>query len=92
MPTNTVKHNACPECLRRSFLLELLGPYLDRLTGDRPGSSALPLLGMANEQLTAAAAPQVAPQILARIRALSATRMNEALGAAGCWALSLIHI
>ena len=86
MPTNTVKHNACPECLRRSFLLELLGPYLDRLTGDRPGSSALPLLGMANEQLTAAAAPQVAPQILARIRALSATRMNEALGAAGCWA------
>ncbi|MEZ5078122.1 MAG: DNA-processing protein DprA [Solirubrobacterales bacterium] len=87
MPTNTAKTNACPDCLRRSSLLELLAPYLDRLivAGDDPPAIA-DLLRLPSDELAAAAAPGVALQLLARVDALSETRLRESLEAAGCWA------
>ena len=86
MPTDTAKPNACPDCLRRSSLLELLAPYLDRLTGAPDGPPALGLLQLPNEQLAAAAAPRVAHQLLARVDALTETRLKESVESAGCWA------
>jgi DNA processing protein len=78
---------SCPECLRRSWLLGLLGPYLEKLTTTEPGTRSAGLLRLSNEDLVAAAAPRVADQLLARVAALSADDLEAQLEAAGCWAL-----
>jgi DNA processing protein len=77
---------ACLECLRRSWLLAALGPYVERLATGEPGSRSPELLRLANEDLVEVAAPKVAEQLLARIAALPEERLNEELSLAGCWA------
>ncbi|MEZ5078451.1 MAG: DNA-processing protein DprA [Solirubrobacterales bacterium] len=77
---------ACPDCLRRSWLLELLGPYLERLATGEPGSRSPELLRLPSEELVAVAAPKVAGHLVARVGALSEGHLAEALEAAGCWA------
>jgi DNA processing protein len=77
---------ACLECLRRSWLLADLGPYVERLATGEVGSRSPELLRLSNEELVAVAAPKVAGQLLARIAALSEERLNEELLVAGCWA------
>ncbi len=77
---------ACPECLRRSWLLALLGPYIERIATGAVGSRSPELLRLSNDDLVAAAAPQVAAQLLGRIEALSEGHLEEELQAAECWA------
>jgi len=77
---------ACPECLRRSWLLALLGPYVEKIATGNPGSRSPELLRLSNEDLVAAAAPKVAAQLLGRVAALSERHLGEELAAAGCWA------
>lgn len=77
---------ACPDCLRRSWLLALLGPYVERLASGEPGSRSPELLRLSNEDLVAAAAPKVSRQLLERIAALDDEHMARELTAAGCWA------
>jgi DNA processing protein len=77
---------ACVECLRRSWLLALLGPYVERIATGSPGSRSPELLRLCNEDLVAVAAPQVAAQMLARIAALTERGLAEELRAVGCWA------
>ena len=77
---------ACPDCLRRSWLLALLGPYVEKLATSAPGSRSPELLRLANEDLVAVAAPKVAGQLLARIEALGEEELEQQLAAAGCWA------
>jgi len=77
---------ACPSCLRRSWLLALLGPYVERIATGSPGSRAPELLRLSNEDLLAVAAPKVAGQLLARVEALAETHLQEELAAASCWA------
>lgn len=77
---------ACPECLRRSWLLAALGPYIEKIATGEPGSRSPELLRLPNEDLVEVAAPKVAGQMLARIAALPEGRLNEELSAAGCWA------
>ncbi len=77
---------ACHECLRRAWLLALLGPYVERLASGEVGQRAPELLRLSNEDLVAAAAPKVAAQILARVEALSPAQMELELTASGCWA------
>lgn len=78
--------SACVECLRRSWLLALLGPYIEKIaTGDR-GSRSPELLALDNEDLLAVSAPKVAGQLLARVRALGEGQLRAELAAAGCWA------
>jgi DNA processing protein len=77
---------ACPDCLRRSWLLAELGPYIERSILGGPGHRALALFRLGSEDLAAAVAPKVAAQILARNRALGDLRLAEQLEAAGCWA------
>lgn len=81
-----VEPRACPDCLRRSWLLALLGPYIERLATGSPGSRSPELLRLSNEDLVAAAAPKIATQLLARIGALSERHLADELGTAQCWA------
>jgi DNA processing protein len=77
---------ACPDCLRRSWLLALLGPYVERIATGSPGSRSPELLRLANEDLVEVAAPNVAAQLLAQVAAMPERRLAEELRAAGCWA------
>lgn len=78
--------SACPECLRRSWLLALLAPYIEKIATGEPGSRSPELLRLSNEDLVEVAAPKVAPQLLARVEALPEAYLAEELAAAGCWA------
>jgi DNA processing protein len=77
---------ACVECLRRSWLLAALGPYVEKIATGEPGSRSPELLRLSNEELLEVAAPKVATQMLARIEALSEARLVEELLMAECWA------
>jgi DNA processing protein len=77
---------ACPECLRRSWLLAALAPYVEKIATGEAGSRSPELLRLSNEDLVEVAAPRVAAQMLARIAALPEPRLRAALDAAGCWA------
>jgi len=78
--------SACPECLRRSWLLAALGPYVEKIATGAVGSRSPELLRLSNEELVEIAAPKVARQILARVAALPEEKLNEELLVAGCWA------
>lgn len=82
----TDRPRACPDCLRRAWLLALLGPYIERLATGAPGSRSPELLRLSNEDLAAAAAPKVAGQLLGRVAALTEQELEAQLEAAGCWA------
>ena len=77
---------ACPDCLRRSWLLAALGPYIEKIATGEVGSRSPELLRLSNEDLVEIAAPKVADHLLARITALPEQRLNEELELAGCWA------
>jgi DNA processing protein len=77
---------ACPECLRRSWLLSLLGPYVEKVATGSPGSRSPELLRLSNEDLVEVAAPRVATQLLGRVEALPERRLADELAVAGCWA------
>jgi DNA processing protein len=77
---------ACPDCLRRSWLLALLGPYVEKIATGAVGSRSPELLRLSNEDLVAAAAPKVAGQLLARVEALDEGYLEAELLAARCWA------
>jgi DNA processing protein len=78
--------SACLDCLRRSWLLAALGPYVERIATGDVGSRSPELLRLSNEDLIEVAAPKVADQLLAQITALSEGRLAEALLLADCWA------
>jgi len=77
---------ACPDCLRRSWLLAALGPYIEKIATGAVGSRSPELLRLDNEDLLAAAAPKVATQLLGRVAALSERQLATELLAAQCWA------
>jgi DNA processing protein len=77
---------ACPTCLRRSWLLSLAAPYIEKALAHATGSTRFELLGRRNEALAEAVAPRVASTLLARIEAIPEQRFADELEAAGCWA------
>ncbi len=77
---------ACPDCLRRSWLLALLGPYVEKVATGAVGSRSPELLRLSNEDLLAVAAPNVAGQLLGRVEALPESHFEQELAATGCWA------
>lgn len=81
-----IRSRACPDCLRRAWLLALLGPYVERIATGSPGSRSPELLRLSNEDLTAAAAPKVAAHLLARVETKPERSFEDELTAAGCWA------
>lgn len=77
---------ACPGCLRRSWLLAALGPYIEHIATGEVGSRSPELLRLTNEELVEVAAPKAAAQLLARVEALSEAGLHEELALASCWA------
>jgi DNA processing protein len=77
---------ACPRCLRRAWLLELLGPYVERIATGEVGSRSPELLRLSNEDLVEAVAPRVGAQLLGRVEAIGERDLERALLAAECWA------
>ncbi|HEX7280221.1 MAG TPA: DNA-processing protein DprA [Solirubrobacterales bacterium] len=82
---------ACLDCLRRSWLLAALGPYVEKIATGEVGSRSPELLRLSNENLVEVAAPKVAEQLLARVAALREEKMQEELAQAGCWACCCHH-
>jgi DNA processing protein len=78
---------ACPDCLRRAWLLAHLAPYIEKVATGAPGSRSPELLRLSDEELSAAAAPAAAAQILAGVAAIDERRMRAELRAAQCWAV-----
>jgi len=74
-------HTACLDCLRRSWLLALAAPYIER---ERRSAG---LLGFDNARLVATVAPLVSDQILARVASLTEQAMTEQLARSECWAV-----
>jgi len=77
---------ACPECLRRAWLLELLGPYIEKIATGSLGSRSPELLRLSSEDLVEVAAPRTGSQLLARVAAIPEEHFEHELAAAGCWA------
>lgn len=77
---------ACLDCLRRSWLLASLGPYIEKIASGEVGSRSPELLRLSNEDLVEVASPKVAAPMLGRVEALSEERLREELLAAECWA------
>ena len=76
---------ACPDCLRRAWLLGLLGPYIEKIATGAVGSRSPELLRLSNEDLVEVAAPKVAAQLLGRVAALGEGEFAAELAAARCW-------
>jgi len=78
--------SACPHCLRRSWLLAHLAPYIEKVASGEVGSRSPELLRLSNEDLAAAVAPKIAAQVLSRIEAMPEHRLTSDLRATQCWA------
>jgi DNA processing protein len=78
---------ACVECLRRAWLLALLGPYLEKTATGSVGRRSPELLRLCNEDLVEVVAPKVKRKLLDRVEGLGGDRLAKRLDAARCWAL-----
>jgi DNA processing protein len=78
---------ACAECLRRSWLLALLGPYLEKVATGSVGRRSPELLRLSNEDLVEIVAPEKGRKAIDRVEALTESSFAERLDAAGCWAI-----
>ena len=74
---------ACLDCLRRSWLLADLGPYVERVATGEVGSRSPELLRLSNEDLVEVAAPKVAGQLLARVGGAAGGAAERRAGAGG---------
>jgi DNA protecting protein DprA len=81
--------DACPECLRRSWLLGMLGPYIERTVVHRGASAATGLLALTDEALARQAAPEQASKLIAAVAVAGAgeDEMHAQLDSADCWAV-----
>ncbi|HTR73667.1 MAG TPA: DNA-processing protein DprA [Solirubrobacterales bacterium] len=78
---------ACAGCLRRSWLLGLLGPWLEKVATGSIGRRSPELLRLGNEELIEVVAPAKGPAALHEVEAHPDAWFGERLAAARCWAL-----
>jgi DNA processing protein len=78
---------ACVECLRRSWLLSLLGPYLEKVTTGKVGRRSPELLRLGNAELVEAVAPSAGNTMLRRVARLESKWFAAKLEETGCWAI-----
>jgi DNA processing protein len=79
--------HACLECLRRTWLLGKLAPYIEKIATSRGGTRSPQLLGRPIEDLAERAAPKDWGKLLTEVRAVPERDVREAIVAAGCWAV-----
>ena len=78
--------SACEDCLRRSWLISALAPFIQNVCDDRPGKRTPELLRLDDEDLAEAAAGKHADRILSGVAGVTAGQMLASLDEAGCWA------
>ena len=79
-------NSACPDCLRRSWLLERLGAWIQNVVDDRAGRRTPELLRLDNEELVRAVAAKQVDEMLSWNESLTEGEMRSTLESAGCWA------
>lgn len=78
--------SACERCLRRSWLIAALAPYIQVVCDDLPGKRTPELLRLDDEDLAEAAAGRKMDLILTEVATVSAGQMVGSLESSGCWA------
>jgi DNA processing protein len=78
---------ACPDCLRRAWLLSSLAPYIERAASASPGRRCAELLALPSEDLAAAAAPKDRDRMLEKAKSIPERDLRRALDRAGCWSI-----
>jgi DNA processing protein len=81
------ERRACVECLRRSWLLSLLGPYLEKTATGSVGRRSPELLRLGNEDLVEVVAPGEGQRMIGELATRGDGWFAERLDAAGCWAI-----
>ncbi|MDX6654151.1 MAG: processing protein, partial [Solirubrobacterales bacterium] len=83
--------SACVECLRRSWLLALLGPYIEKTATGSVGRRSPELLRLGNEELVEVVAPNATGRLLGEVEVLGEADLRGRLAAAECWAICRHH-
>jgi DNA processing protein len=81
------ERRACVACLRRSWLLSLLGPYLERTATGKAGRRSPELLRLSNEDLVEVVAPSAGKGLIGEVEARGEAWFAERLDEAECWAI-----
>lgn len=81
------ERRACVECLRRSWLLALLGPYLEKTATGKVGRRSPELLRLSNEDLVEVVAPGPGPKLIDEVEARGEGWFAARLEEAECWAI-----
>ncbi len=81
------ERRACVECLRRSWLLSSLGPYLEKTATGAAGRRSPELLRLSNEELVEVVAPSAGAKMVRELAGLGEGWFGERLEEAGCWAV-----
>jgi len=74
-------------CLRRSCLLGLLGPFLEKTATGKVGRRSPELLRLGNEDLVEVVAPGPGRKLIGEVEARGEGWYAERLEEAGCWAI-----
>lgn len=83
----TATEGACAECLRRSWLIARLAPFIQVACDDRAGRRTPELLRLGDRDLVAAVAPRREDEMLSENSRLDEGDLRGVLRTAGCWAL-----
>jgi DNA processing protein len=83
--------SACPECLRRSWLLARLGGWIQNVVDDRDGHRTPELLRLSTPDLVGAVAANQEDEILDWHQSLTEGEMQAVLAEAECWACCRHH-
>lgn len=78
--------DACPDCLRRSRLIERLASRIDKVCTDRPGKRTPELLALGNEDLVAATCRKDGEEILEEVLEATEASLTAEIAEADCWA------
>jgi len=77
---------ACSDCLRRSWLIARLAPFIQVACDDRVGSRTPELLRLDDEDLVSALAPRKVDELLSENSGLDEIDLRRDLQEADCWA------
>jgi DNA processing protein len=81
------ERRACVECLRRSWLLSLLGPYMEKTATGSVGRRSPELLRLSNEDLVEVVAPSAGRELIGEVETRRDGWFTEQLDEAECWAI-----
>jgi DNA processing protein len=76
---------ACPECLRRAWLVASLAGHIEKAVDNSPGSRTRELLSLPDEELARALAGPRAGSFLRRAGERDPRRMRTAVAGSGAW-------